>query len=318
AVEATREAVDAWAEGRIDGRGGDVWVNRARAAFARLVGVRPVDVACGNQVSVFAALVAAAVPDGGEIVVAHDDFTSVVFPMLVAEQGGRGVRVRAVPLEEVPGAVSETTSLVAVSAAQSSDGRLVDLDALTAAADACGADVFLDATQAAGWLPIDASRFTYVACGTYKWLLSPRGTAFLAVRPEAAERLPPIHAGWYAADTPWTAVYSRTLEVGAGAKRFDISPAWPLWPATAICTELIADLGAEAIGAYDIALANRLRDGLGLPHDVTPFVIAERPDAAERLAAAGVKAAVRAGRVRIACHLPATAEDVDRAVAALA
>ena len=44
--------------------------------------------------------------------------------------------------------------------------------------------------------------------------------------------------------------------------------AWPLWPATAICTELVADLGAEAIGAYDIALANRLRDGLGLTDDL--------------------------------------------------
>ena len=38
---------------------------------------------------------------------------------------------------------------------------------------------------------------------------------------------------------------------------------------------------------------------------------------AERLARAGVKAAVRAGRVRLSCHLPATAEDVDRALAAL-
>lgn len=318
AVEATQAAVAEWAEGRIDGRAGDVWVNRARAAFAQLVGVRPIDVACGNQVSVFAALAAAAVPDGGEIVVAHDDFTSVVFPMLVAgEQAGRGISVRAVPLEEVPAAVSARTSLVAVSAAQSSDGRLVDLDALTAAADASGVDVFLDATQAAGWLPLDATRFTYVACGTYKWLLSPRGTAFLAVRPEAAERLSPIHAGWYASDTPWASVYARELEVGAGAKRFDISPAWPLWPATAICTELIASLGAEAIGAYDLALANRLRDGLGLPHAPTPVIVAEHPEAAERLAAAGVKAAVRAGRVRIACHLPATADDVDRAVAAL-
>lgn len=316
AADAAHEAVDAWARGQIDARACDVWVNRARAAFARLVGVEAREVACGNQVSVFTGLVVSAVPAGGEIVVAHDDFTSVTFPALVAAEA-RGVRVRAVPLEDVPAAVSARTSLVAVSAAQSSDGRLVDLDALAAVADHHGADVFLDATQAAGWLPIDGTRFTYVAAGAYKWLLAPRGTAFLAVRPEAVERLPPIHANWYASDTPWASVYARELELGAGAKRFDLSPAWPLWPPTAIGVELLAELGVDAVRAYDLALANRLRDGLGLPHDDTPIVVAERADAAERLARAGVKAAVRAGRVRLACHLPATVEDVDRAVDAL-
>ena len=33
----------------------------------------------------------------------------------------------------------------------------------------------LDTTQAVGWLPVNASRFAYSACGGYKWLLSPRG-----------------------------------------------------------------------------------------------------------------------------------------------
>jgi len=47
-------------------------------------------------------------------------------------------------------------------------------------------------------------------------------------------------------------------------------------------------------------------------------VVTERPDAAARLAAAGVRAAVRAGRVRLSCHLTATAGDVDRALEALA
>jgi selenocysteine lyase/cysteine desulfurase len=264
---------------------------------------------------VFAGLAAASVEPGGEVITAHGDFTSVLFPMLVAER--RGVRVREVPLERVPEAIDVRTSLVAVSAVQSSDGRVLDLDALVAAAAHHGAEVFLDATQAAGWLPIVAPRFTYVCAGAYKWLLSPRGTAFLAVAPEAAERLAPSTAGWYSAQEPWTTCYGGPLRLAATAKRFDVSPSWTCWAGTAPAIELVAKIGVEAIGAYDLALADHLREGLAMSPSSSAIVIAERPDAAARLERAGVRAAVRAGRARMSCHLPATAADVDRALEAL-
>jgi selenocysteine lyase/cysteine desulfurase len=316
AAAAAREAVAAWAEGRIDGPSYDAAVERSRAAFARLVGVGAEDVACGSHVSVFAGLVAAALEPGAEVLVARGDFTSVVFPMLV--QAARGVQVREVGLADLPGAITARTALVAVSAVQSVDGRVLDLDALAAAADHHGAPVLLDVSQAAGWLPIAAHRFAYVVCGGYKWLLGPRGTAFLAVRPDAAERLLPHTAGWYAATAPWDACYGGPLRIGPGAKRLDVSPAWICWAGTAPAVELISELGAEAVGAYDLQLAARLRDGLGLAPYASPIVVVERPGAEQRLAAAGVRAVVRAGRVRLSCHLPATVEDVDRAVDALA
>lgn len=78
------------------------------------------------------------------------------------------------------------------------------------------------------------------------------------------------------------------------------------------------EVGVERIHAYDLALADRLRDGLGLPPSGSAIVIADHPEAEQRLARAGIRAAVRAGRVRMACHLPATAADVDRALEALA
>ena len=315
AVAAMREAVAAWAEGRIDGPGFDVAVDRSRAAFARIAGAEPGDVACGGSASVFAGLVAAAVPPGGEILVAAGDFTSVVFPMLVQQR--RGVRVREVALERVPEAMSKDTALVAVSAVQSADGRVLDLDALAAASAHHGADVFLDVTQAAGWLPVGASRFAYVCGGAYKWLLSPRGTAFLAVRPDAVERVAPHTAGWYSAEDPWATCYGGPLRLPPTAKRFDVSPAWSCWAGTAPAVELVAELGVEAVGAYDLALASRLREGLGMPPADSAIVIAEHPDAAARLERAGVRASVRAGRVRLSCHLPATIADVDRALEAL-
>ena len=261
-VTAVREAVDAWAEGRIDGPAFDLDVQRSREAFARIVGVHPDDIACGGSASVFAGLVAAAVPAGGEVVFATGDFTSVVFPMLAQEP--RGIRVREVPLERIPEAIDARTSLVAVSAVQSADGRLIDLDALARAADHHGADVYLDVTQAAGWLPIDASRFTFVCAGAYKWLLSPRGTALMAVAPRGrragrpphrrlvrrrATRGPPSTAARYACPGPPSASTSRRPGL--------------CWAGTAPSLELIDELGPAAIGAYDLALAAHLRRGLG-------------------------------------------------------
>jgi selenocysteine lyase/cysteine desulfurase len=71
------------------------------------------------------------------------------------------------------------------------------LEAILAAADAHDVMTVMDATQAVGWLPVDASRFDVVACGAYKWLMSPRGTAFMYVRRERLAEIEPITAGWY-------------------------------------------------------------------------------------------------------------------------
>lgn len=315
AVSAMRAAVDAWAQGRIDGPSYDGYVERSRRAFSRLVGVEPQTVAQGSQVSGFAGLVAASLSPAARVLTAEGDFTSILFPFLAQES--RGVRVSEVPLEELVAAIDARTDLVAVSAVQSADGRVVDLDALSEAAEHHGARVLLDATQACGWLPIDAARFAYVVAGTYKWLCSPRGTALMAIRPDALERLTPHAAGWYAATDPWATCYGGPLRLPSTARRLDVSPAWACWAGTAPALELIADLGAEAIGAHDLALAEQLRASLGLEPYPSPIVVVDRPGAAEALARAGVRASTRAGRVRLSCHLPATVSDVDLATTAM-
>ena len=177
AWEALQAAQDEWRHGRTGFDGWDESVGRSRAAWARLCGVPEADVAIGPQVSPFAGLVAAALEPGARVLAAREDFTSVLFPLLAQE--ARGVQVRFAPLESLAEAVDAATDLVAVSAVQSSDGRLADLDAIAAAAAHHDARVLLDVTQACGWLPLDAARFDYVVCAGYKWLLAPRGTAFL-------------------------------------------------------------------------------------------------------------------------------------------
>jgi selenocysteine lyase/cysteine desulfurase len=306
-----------WRQGSTGFDGWDRSVGDARETWARLHGVPLGEVAIGGNVSAFGGLVAASLPAGARVLAAAEDFTSLLFPFLA--QQGRGVAVELVPLERLAEAIDARTDWVAVSAVQSADGRLADLDALTTAARHHGARVFLDSTQASGWLPLDASRFDAVACAGYKWLLGPRGTAYLTLRGEVAERVTPHLAGWYATEEPMATLYGGPLRLAGDARRFDLSPVWHAWVGAAPALRVLERVGLEAIRSHDLALADRFRAGLGLPRGETPIVAIEADAGAEaRLEAAGVMAAGRGGRLRFSFHLSTSEADVDRALEALA
>ena len=316
-LAALQQALEQWRTGRARPPDFDVPLNAARAGYAGLVGVPPSAVAVGSQVSAFAGLVAAALPDGAEVVTVRGEFTSIVFPFLA--QAGRGVRVREVPLDRLADAITPATDLVAVSAVQSADGRLADLDALSAATADSGARVLLDLTQAAGWLPVDAGRFAYTTCGGYKWLLAPRGTCFSTVRPEFLDDLIPHAAGWYAGEEPWSSIYGGPLRLAADARRFDVSPAWHSWVAQAPALDLLTTIGPEALHAHAVGLADRFREAVGVPAGNSAIVsLATSADAVARLERAGIAGSVRAGRLRLAFHVNNTTADADRAAEVLA
>ena len=317
AWEALQSAQDEWRHGRTGFDGWDESVGRSRAAWARLHGVAGADVAVGPQVSPFAGMVAAALEPGARVLAAEEEFTSLLFPLLAQE--ARGVQVRTVPLDSLAEAVDGGTDLVAVSAVQSRDGRLADLDAIGAAARHHGARTLVDATQACGWLPLDASRFDHVVCAGYKWLLAPRGTAFLYAGAEARERLSPHLAGWYAADPPMSNLYGPPLRLADSAKALDVSPAWMSWVGQAPALDLLEAVGIETVHAHDTALAARFRAGLGLEPAASAIVSLDLPEeAGDRLASARVRCAGRGGLTRFSFHLANTEADVDRALDVLA
>jgi selenocysteine lyase/cysteine desulfurase len=80
---------------------------------------------------------------------------------------------------------------------------------------------------------------------------------------------------------------------------------------------LLEEIGIESIHAHDICLANRFREGLGLAPSDSAIAFVDVPGAEERLARAGIRAAVRNGRLRTSWHLYNTDEDVERALEAL-
>ena len=315
-VDAVATVLEGWRRGRYRAQDFDEYVNRARQAWARLVGLPVGTVAIGSTVSALVGTVAGSLAAGSRVLVPAGDFTSVLFPFLVQQERGR-LSVTEVDLADLAASVDDSTDLVAVSSVQSSDGRRADLSALLDAADRHRARVLLDVTQSCSWLPLDCSRVDYVVCAGYKWLLCPRGVAFLAVQADLLDAITPVSAGWYAGADVWSSVYGSPLRLAPDARRLDTSPAWFSWVGAAHSLELLASLDTEAVHAYTVALADRFLAGLGLPPAGSAIAAVSQDGADELLEAAEVRASLRAGRARLSFHLYNQEADVDRAVDAL-
>lgn len=321
ATRAMQDDIGVWAAGRREPADYDPLVERARKRFADLVHVDRSLVAIGHQASPLVGLVAAAVPDGAEVVVAEGEFTSVTFPF--AAHAGRGVRVREVPLDEVAAAVGPATAWVAVAAVQSGSGALADLDAIMAAARRHGTRVLVDLTQSAGWLDLDASRFDATVTSGYKWLLGPRGTAFLTVAPDVIGLLRPLAAGWFAGAEVWSSIYGLPLRLATDARRFDVSPGWPAWVGAERSLEFLCGIGPVALQGHALEVSRAFSAAAGLPVPSSAILSLEAVPGAdarvsEVLERFHVVAAHRAGRLRVSFHVHNTVEEVTPVGAALA
>jgi selenocysteine lyase/cysteine desulfurase len=313
--DALQAVLEDWHGGRTSWEHWGVPGEDARASYARLVGVSVDTVAIAANVSTLLGMVAASVHDGSRVLAPDVEFTSVLFPFMA--QSHRGIRVDLVPAAELAGAIGPDVDVVAFSAVQMASGEVADLDAIATAAAENEAVTVVDATQAVGWLPLDATRFDVVAAHAYKWMLSPRGTAFMAIAPERLDSIVPHAAGWYAGEDPLATFFGPPLRLAGSARRLDTSPAWFMWVATAPALAVIEQIGVEAIHEHDVELANEFRAGLGLEPSDSAIVFCEVEDAAEKLERAGIRAAVRGGRLRTSWHVYNTSEDVARTLDAL-
>ena len=314
AVAAVKLLADELAAGRPGGAGDYSAVTAARQSFARLTGVDETRVAVGGSVSVHVGLIATSLPPGAEVLFPEGEYASVITPFLV-----RGdLKLRYAPLRRLADAVQPGTALVAFSSVQSADGRIADLAAIRAAAAAHGARTLVDASQSAGWLPLDAGAWDFTVTGGFKFLLCPRGVSLLTLSEEAQESVAPIHAGTFAAEDLWATTYGPIEELAPSAARYDEPPAFLSYHGAKESLALLEETGIDAVYAHDTALARRFRAGLTeLGHQPVPgdSAIVAVPGLGHRvpgLADAGVILSERAGNLRAAFHLYNTAAEVDR------
>ena len=317
---------------------------RARGLFARLIGADADGVALVPAASYGIATAAANLPlaPGRTVVIAADQFPSNVHPWTAAAAAAGAAVVTATPGADgdltaaLLGAIDARTAVVACAQCRWTDGALVDLVRIGAAARAVGAALVLDLTQSCGALPIDmaAVRPDFVTAAAYKWLLGPYSTGFLWVGP-AHRGGRPLEEHWLGrrGAEDFSRLVDYTDAYAPGARRFDMgeAPNFALLPAVCVALErLIAwDVAAiqATLAARTAAIAARaaalgltasdpsLRAGhfLGLRFPEGP-----PPGLPERLAAANVHVSLRGDSLRVTPHLYNDDEDVDRLIEALA
>ncbi|AQA01972.1 aminotransferase class V [Mycobacterium sp. MS1601] len=311
-VDAVSAHVHSWGRGELYAPDIDRDVEAARAGYASLVGVPAQSVAIGGSVSALLGLIAAAVPDGARVLTVSKEFTSVSFPF--AAQSARGVTVTELEPAEVERRAGEF-DVVAVSLVQSAGGRTLDVDTLRA--NVGDALTVIDVTQALGWCQVDVSWADVTVGGAYKWLLAPRGMAWMSVRDSLLESITAHGANWYAGQDPWSTVYGLPLRLAPGAKRLDTSPSWISAIGAGAALPWLAGLDRAAVHRHTVGLAAVVRHHLGLAPIESAIVSIPVAGAEDRLRAAGIRAAVRAGAVRVGFHLYNTGEDVERLLDAL-
>jgi len=231
--------------------------------------------------------------------------------------------------------ISEQTRILSVPNVHWTDGSLVDLDAVVAAAREVGAVVVIDASQSLGAMPLDISRLRpdFVVSVGYKWLLGPFGLGCLYVG-EGYRDGEPLEENWInrAGSDDFAALVDYTDEYRPGARRFDVGQrtSFGLVPmAIAAAGQLLEWTVAEvaaSLRAVTDQIAERAQ-ALGLvtpspgqraPHMVGVDLPREVAQAtARRLQDDRVVASVRGSALRIAPHLHTTQEDIDRLLNAL-
>lgn len=155
-------------------------------------------------------------------------------------------------LEEV---LKQGARLVAVSAVQFQTGQRMPVREMGALCRAHGAELFVDAIQAAGVVPIDveADHIDYLTCGGHKWMMGVEGAGFLYIHERARRALRPHLAGWLSPQDPLTFLFE-----GAGHLDYDkaLKPAAERF-----------EFGAQNAAGYAALEASLdLLTGLGVAH----------------------------------------------------
>lgn len=356
--EPVREAVDAflgsWAS---LGMHWDAWVEeveRARDAFAGLIGAAPEDVAVGTSVSQLVSSVVSALVtrrDGPaeeaarnrtRIVSSTLEFPGVGHAWLGAGRFGwtvdrveRGVD-HALIADDFVNMVDDSTAIVSMPHVVYANGSLVEPEPVVRAAHDHGALVFVDAYQSVGTRPIDvrASGADLLAAGALKYLLGTAGVAFLYVSPAVRPSLEPAVTGWFGRVDPF-AFDPTTLDYPAGASRFDLGTP-PLVNAYAARAgiELVAEVGPTAIRTQIERLSDRALDvaaevGLRVlgpassaAKGATTSIDGGTPERARwcegELRARGIVVAARGRAVRLAPHGFTREDELEHALRELA
>ena len=322
---------------------------RLRESFARLLGAPADEIALANSASYGLHLFAngLGLRAGDEVIVAANDFPSDILPwMRLADHGVVVNRLQpagqVLTADETATAINDRTRVVCLTWVHSLSGQVIDLDRIGELCRSHNVLFVINAAQGLGGLPLQVGQHPIdglVAVG-FKYLCGPYGTGLAWIGERMADRLQPSKLYWLSALTADDLAQPKldldNIDVPNRAARHDIFGTANFFNFAALTAsvDLITEIGIPTIRAHNLALADRLVDGLnpavytvqprsepGSPVSSIVFVepVNQSADVVfARLREAGVDVARRVGKLRFAPHFYNTSDDIDRALEVLA
>jgi cysteine desulfurase / selenocysteine lyase len=303
-----------------------------RAALGRLLRVSPESLAFVRNTSHGLTIAAQAIPltPSDRVVCMRTDYPSTLYPW----QARTPNVFLADPDEASLMAACEERKpkVLCASWVHWGTGRILDLKRLGRFCRERGILFVADIVQGLGALVPDLSFVDIAAAGCHKWLLCPAGIGVLYVRPELLDQLLPTNIGWNWPERPMEWRETGFFEPKNSAARFEEgSPSLLSTAALLASLSLLESVGFEAVQSRVLTLARfaqaRLHErgmNLALPEgELSSGIVGfthpslTNDDALLVLETKNVRAAVRAGFVRLSPHAYSTEEEIERAVATL-
>lgn len=319
-------------------------VEDVRGLFARIIGAQTGDISIVPSSSYGLAVAATnlSIARGQNIVVPQHEHSSnfYVWHKKAIEAGGN-VRIVERPDDgdwtaAVLAQIDARTAVVAMPNCHWSDGSLIDLVPIGAAARQCGAALVVDATQSVGAWPFDLARVQpdFVMCSGYKWLFCPYVLGFLYVAPHRQQGQGIEFHGFnrHGARANSGGSFEHVIEFEPGARRFDMGERsnFVSMPMAAVALKQLLSWSVASIAATLAPMTAQIADrgaelGLGAPRAdrrLGHFIGLSNskgwaPDIQQKLWQERVHVSLRGDRLRISPHVYNDQQDLDRLFTAL-
>ena len=311
---------------------------RARELFARISGATSEYIAIIPAVSYGVAMAARNLetPSGSNIVVLAEQFPSNYYAWyeLSRERGTQLVTVPHPPdgewTEAIISRINDRTAVVAVGNCHWTDGRFIDLKAVSRRCTQVDAALVVDGAQSLGAMPFSVKDVQpdFLIAPSYKWLLGPYSLGFMYIAPQHLDSRPLEHNWIHRADSDdFAALLDYRHEFQPGARRFDVGERsnFALMPMAVAALGQILEWGVSEIAATLTGMTETIgKRALAMGFSVAPsefrasHLIGLRcsealpGDLSERLAQHQVYVSIRGNSVRVSPHLYNREQDIDR------
>lgn len=276
---------------------------------------------------------------GDNVVIVDVEFPSGILPWTRLESQGVEIRIVRhrnwqIDLEDITAQIDMRTRVVAISQVSMLTGQRIDVAALSQTVRLSNALLLLDATHAAGVVPVDARLADVMVSSCYKWLLGTHGAAVFFVNRQTLPDFEPPFLGWNspASHGGWEQPTQFTLQ--PTLHRFQPGNAGfiSIYILDNALDRLL-EIGIDNIESHALDLSGRLRtalDQLGFelmtpaPDEQRAGNVSFLADGLESIRAQLEQRQVLVwgayagfGRLRISTHLYNDSDDVERCIAAL-